>query len=150
MRTLLILCIPIVAAAQQPPPAPDSSLLEPAGAPPGAGTDSLRPDTEIRDIVVRHAAAVRRCYEAEGLRRNAALRGTLELELTILPVGRVTEATVRTKGMRGEGASEVAGCVAAAARNWRFTRGPYVTDTILLPFTLIPTTAFLPPAHSRT
>lgn len=99
---------------------------------------------------MRHAVSVQRCYEQEGLARNATLRGTLELELTILPVGRVSEAVVRKSAMRGAGAKEVADCIAAAARNWRFTRGPFVTDVILLPFTLIPKTAALrsPGGHS--
>lgn len=99
---------------------------------------------------MRHAGSVRHCYEQEGLSRNATLRGTLELEITILPVGRVSAATVKKSAMRGEGAREVAECIEAAARNWRFTRGPFVTDVILLPFTLIPKTASLRSRESHT
>ena len=145
---MTVLSLPGAAAsAQEPaprPPAmtPPANVTQPAVAPPVA-TDSLRSDAEIREVVMRHAASVRQCYEQEGLRRNSALHGTLELEITILPVGRVSAATVKKSAMRGEGAREVAECIEAAARNWRFTRGPFATDVILLPFTLIPKTAAL-------
>ena len=131
-----------VSAPRPPASAPSANDTQPAVTAP-LMTDSLRSDAEIREVVMRHAASVRRCYEQEGLRRNATLHGTLELEITILPVGRVSAATVKKSAMRGEGAREVAECIEAAARNWRFTRGPFATDVILLPFTLIPKTAAL-------
>ena len=149
VRLVPALVITVVAAvsAQEPTPRPPTTTPPASATPPIAAetpvSDSLRSDAEIREVVMRHAASVRQCYEQEGLRRNATLHGTLELEIVILPVGRVSAATVRKSAMRGEGAREVAECIEAAARNWRFTRGPFATDVILLPFTLIPKTASL-------
>ena len=148
VRLVPALVITVVAAASAQQPVPQPPTTPPAGVAPAIAaetpaSDSLRSDAEIREVVMRHAASVRQCYEQEGLRRNATLHGTLELEIVILPVGRVSAATVRKSAMRGEGAREVAECIEAAARNWRFTRGPFATDVILLPFTLIPKTASL-------
>jgi hypothetical protein len=100
--------------------------------------DSVRSDSEIREVVLRHADAVRLCYENEGLSRNTNLSGTVEVELRILPVGRVDSVRVIRTGLKGPGTREVADCIAAIARNWRFTRGPYSVELIILPFSLKP------------
>jgi len=100
------------------------------------GADSLRADREIVETATRHASTVRSCYETEGLRRNPTLRGTLELRLTIQATGTVSAVETAGRKLRGEGASEVALCVATRAKHWRFARGPYVVETITIPFVL--------------
>lgn len=100
--------------------------------------DSARPDGEVQEIVLRHADDVRKCYQSEGLRRDPAMRVMLELELTILPTGRVDSAAVSTPDVKGPGVAEVAACISTAARNWRFERGPYAADTFVFPLRLLP------------
>ena len=100
-------------------------------------SDSIRSDADIRSSVIRHAPAVRKCYEVEGLGRNPSLAGSVEITLTILPTGAVSAVEVSTAKFRGVGDKEVASCLAALARAWRFDRGPYIVETIILPFDLI-------------
>lgn len=114
-----------------------------------AATDSVRTDAEIREVAIRHAGAIRNCYETEGLKRNADLRGAIELEITVLATGRVEDARVSRNELTGPGAVEVASCISVAARNWRFARGPYAAETIVLPFTLIPTAPAQAPGSER-
>ena len=104
--------------------------------------DTLRPDAEIREVVLRHASEVQRCYEMEGLSRNSTLSGTIEVELRILPVGRVDSVQVLKSGAAAAGMKEVSECIATIVRNWRFARGPYSVEQVILPFSLKP----LPPA----
>lgn len=106
-----------------------------------APADTVRADTEIRQVVLRNAADVRRCYEREGLRRNPELTGLLEIRMTILPTGRVDEVALATNSMRGPGVDEVVRCIASVARHWRFDRGAYPVETIVLPFNLTPAEA---------
>lgn len=103
-----------------------------------APSDSVRSDNDIREVVLRHAAAVRGCYETEGLRRNSALSGTIEVELRILPVGRVDSVAVVRSALSGPGTREVTACITRVARNWRFERGPFGVEEIVLPFILKP------------
>lgn len=111
-------------------------LLDVSPAP--AAADSVRADAEIRQTVLRHAADVRGCYEREGLRRDPSLVGTLEVEVTVLPTGVVDSVAVGAMVMAGNGQREVAACIATIARHWRFERGPYAVETIVLPFALVP------------
>ena len=102
-----------------------------------APNDSIRTDAAIRATVMRHARAVQKCYETEGLQRNPSLSGSVEITVTILPTGMVTDVNVATEGFKGSGQAEVAKCLAGVARSWRFDRGPYITETIILPFDLV-------------
>ena len=103
-----------------------------------ATPDTIRADTEIRQVVLRNAGDVRRCYEREGLRRNPRLTGLIEIRMTILPTGRVDEVVLGTSSMSGRGVDEVVRCIAKVARHWRFERGAYSVETVVLPFTLTP------------
>ncbi len=103
--------------------------------------DTIRTETEIRQVVLRNAADVRRCYEREGLRRNPDLTGLLEIRITILPTGRVEDVALATSSMSGRGVDEVVRCIARVARHWRFERGAYSVETIVLPFSLTPAAA---------
>ena len=108
---------------------------------PANRADSVRADREIRLAALRHVADVRRCYEREGLTRDPGLTGTLDVTVTILATGTVRDAVVSSSAMQGLGAREVAACLTTAIRNWRFERGPYVVETIVLPFRFAPTLA---------
>ena len=99
--------------------------------------DSVRQEVEVRATVLRHAPDIRRCYQDEGLRRNPALAGQIEVELTILPTGTVDSVNVATS-LAGPGQHEVSTCVATRARNWRFERGPYAVETVVFPFVFTP------------
>ena len=112
-----------------------------------APTDSIRTDANIRASVMRHAPAVRKCYEKEGLGRNPGLTGSVEITVTILPTGLVSDVEVSTVGLRGIGETEVAKCMADLARLWTFDRGPYIVETIVLPFDLVRNA---PPDRSKT
>ena len=103
-----------------------------------AAGDSLRTDDEVRQTVLRHASDVRGCYEREGLKRNPGLRGSVEVELTILPTGTVSKVDLTGLSLSGDGTREVSSCILTVARNWRFERGPFVVETIVFPFRLVP------------
>ena len=107
----------------------------------GSQSDSTRverSDGEVREVAMRHTSDVQHCYENEGLRRNPTLLGTLEVELTILPTGVVDSVAIAGSSMRGPGTAEVARCLTRVARNWRFTRGPFVVETVVFPFRFAP------------
>ena len=112
---------------------------------PIAPNDSIRSDASIRTAALRHAPEVRKCYETEGLGRNPSLAGSVEITVTILPTGAVSEVDVESRSLKGIGATEVAKCVATAARNWKFERGPYVVESVILPFNLTRDTMSGPP-----
>ena len=127
--------------------APPSPLSSPSLAPlPSAATlvsaqasraDSVRADDEIRLVALRHAGEIQRCYETQGLRVNPSLAGLVEVELKVLPSGRVDSASVATSALAGPGREEVESCITMTVRNWRFERGPFVTEMIVYPFNLV-------------
>ena len=121
------------------------SLLSASSSAPAAPSDSIRTDANIRAAALRHAAGVRKCYETEGLGRNPSLAGSVEITVTILPTGAVSEVDVKPQGLKGVGAAEVARCLATIARNWTFDRGPYVVEMVILPFQLTRDTMSGPP-----
>ena len=99
--------------------------------------DSLRPDSDVRLVALRHASEIQRCYETHGLRVNPGLGGTIEVEVTVLPSGRVNGASVTASSLAGLGRAEVESCITTSVRNWRFERGPFATETIVYPFNLV-------------
>ena len=99
--------------------------------------DSLRPDTEVQLVALRHAAEIQRCYETEGLRVNPGLGGIIEVEVTVAPSGRVEGAAVSASALSGIGHQEVETCITTSVRNWRFEKGPFATETIVYPFNLV-------------
>jgi hypothetical protein len=106
--------------------------------PRGPASDSTRTDRDIRLAALRHVGDVKRCYEREGLARNPALTGTVDVAVTVLATGVVSDATATTVDMEGVAAREVARCLTTAIRNWRFDRGPYAVETIVFPFRFTP------------
>lgn len=101
-----------------------------------AGSDSVRADRDVRLTALRNARSIHRCYVDEGLRRQPALEGVIEVELTIEATGIVSEAKVSSATLTGPGSREVAACIATLARQWRFDRGPYDTEIVVFPFVL--------------
>lgn len=99
--------------------------------------DSLRPDTDVRLVALRHASEIQRCYETEGLRINPGLSGVIEVEVTVGASGRVEEAEVSSSALFGAGREQVETCITSTVRNWRFERGPYALETIVYPFNLV-------------
>jgi hypothetical protein len=79
------------------------------------------------------------------LRQDPTLAGSLEVGLTILPQGNVTEISVDTLDVQGTGMRDVAACVAAAAADWHFSEGAFATERGVLAFTFI-----APAASART
>jgi len=125
----------VVPRVTMPPAAPAPT----AAASMVAAADSERADRDIRQVALHHAADVRGCYEAQGLRRNPGLSGVVEIELRVLPTGVVDSARVSASQLAGTGKLEVERCIVETARNWRFERGPFGVETIVYPFTLSPT-----------
>ena len=99
--------------------------------------DSLRADDEIRLVALRHASEIQHCYVTRGLSVNPSLSGIVEIELKVLPSGRVDSANVAASALAGPGREEVESCISATVKNWRFERGPFVTETIVYPFDLV-------------
>jgi hypothetical protein len=99
--------------------------------------DSVRPDVDVRLVALRHAAEIQRCYEAEGLRVNPGLGGMIEVEVTVVPSGRVQDAAVAASNLFGAGHQEVESCITSSVKNWRFEKGPFATETIVYPFNLV-------------
>lgn len=104
--------------------------------PPRAAADSVRPDDEVRQVALRHSTEIRQCYESRGLKVNPELSGTLEVELIVLPTGRVDSASVSASELAGPGKQEVESCVVENVRNWRYERGPFAKESIVYPFQL--------------
>jgi len=100
--------------------------------------DSVRSDRDIRLAALRHVTDVKRCYEREGLTRDPKLSGTLDVSVTVLATGVVSDVAITSDAMRGFGAREVGQCLTTAIRNWRFDRGPYMVETIVFPFRFAP------------
>lgn len=100
--------------------------------------DSVRSDRDVRLAALRHVTDVKRCYEREGLARDPGLTGTLDVSVTVLATGVVSDASIAVSDMRGLGVREVASCLTLVIRNWRFERGPYAVETIVFPFRFTP------------
>lgn len=123
----LLMMLPATAGAQS---ASDTVVM--------AVTDSLRSEHELRAASTRYAAAVRGCYEREGLRTDPALAATVDVEMTVQPDGSVREIVIDTVAVKGIGISSVAQCVAKAAATWRFSAGTYGLERAILTFRLVP------------
>jgi hypothetical protein len=123
----LLMMLPVMAGAQS---AGDSVIVVPA--------DTLRSESELRAASTRYAAAVRVCYEREGLKEDPSLSATVDIGMTVQPDGSVKEITIDTLSVTGIGISRVAECVAKAAIAWRFTAGAYGIERTILSFKLVP------------
>ncbi len=102
-----------------------------------APADSVRPDADVREVALHHATEIQQCYETNGLRVNPSLSGTIEVEATVLPTGRVDSVVVSASNLRGAGRAEVESCITMVVRNWRYDRGPFGTEIVVYPFSLM-------------
>ena len=72
--------------------------------------DSVRSDRDVRLAALRHVADVKRCYEREGLTRDPRLTGTLDVTVTVLATGVVSDAYSPARAARtSRAAAESAG-----------------------------------------
>ena len=122
---LLLMMLPVIAGAQSA----DSAVAAPA--------DSARSENELRAASTRYAAAVRSCYEREGLKSDPKLAATVDVGMTVQPDGTVREVQVDTIAVSGIGISGVAACVAKAAATWRFSAGAFGVERTVLSFRLV-------------
>lgn len=130
LHTVLLVSFLATFPSRSPSPAPHRLGSHPPA-------DSVRPDDEVRLVALRHATEIRQCYETRGLKINPTLSGTLEIELVVLPTGRVDSAAVTASQLVGRGKEEVESCVVETVRNWRYARGPFETESIVYPFELV-------------
>ena len=130
------LTAPFAALPAQAPATTVAKATPPAQ--PVAVDSTYRDSTEVADVARRYAGTVKNCYEQEGLKLDPTLRGLLQLDLTVLPTGAVQAATATAINVTGAGMPAVATCVAAAAREWRFSEGAAGTERLLLDFDLLP------------
>lgn len=121
--------------ARAPEPAHSAQTPAPeASAPAGPSPDSPITKDDIRDVVRRHISDVRDCYN-DGLARDRTLSGRVLIAFAIDATGAVTESSVTSSELSPQ-ADDVAQCIAAAAKNWRFpVRGPIIVS---YPFVLEP------------
>ncbi|MBI2896492.1 MAG: TonB family protein [Deltaproteobacteria bacterium] len=101
--------------APEPPSPPDPA--EPDDQPDEPEAPDGQLDTRAVIFVVRHfLPQVRSCYERQ-LRNEPELRGQVTVRFTIGAGGRVTDAQ---SVFNSTGSDQLAGCVAATVRTWRF------------------------------
>ena len=118
-----------------------STTVATAAAPdsqPVAAEVAYRTSTELTAVARRYAGTVKNCYEQQGLKADPALRGLLQVELTVLPSGAVETAAATSTNVNGAGMAEVATCVAEAAREWRLSEGAPGTERLVLEYDLVP------------
>lgn len=97
----------------------------------GTGTLDQR---EIKGVVNRRMGAINGCYEKQ-LKRNPKLAGKVGVQFTILESGRVGEVRI-VEDTIGDG--EVARCITARMRGWRFPPPAGGAVTVRFPFIFEP------------
>ena len=145
IASLASIVLQVVTVAKPLPPAKPANLpaaaVAPArtlSSPPPA--DSLRPPGELRIASQRYAAAVRGCYEREGLRQDPALAADVDVTVTIDAQGGVRQVKVDTLDVHGMGMSDVVSCVQSTAMQWRFSPGTYALEETTFSYKLLPPT----------
>ncbi len=83
-----------------------------------ASKSTARSAEAISRVVNRHADAVENCYKREA-RVNPNLKGSITVQFTILPDGRVSGVRVLESTIRSR---RVESCVSRRIRSWRFER----------------------------
>ncbi|MCA9669463.1 MAG: AgmX/PglI C-terminal domain-containing protein [Myxococcales bacterium] len=79
-------------------------------------------EVEIRAVVRRDQASMVACYDRERRRHRTALRGEIDVVLSIAPSGVVKHTTVRWRRMEVLAGANIASCVRMVAASWRFAR----------------------------
>ena len=133
VRTGLAAQVPAQVAAK-----PTRNGPAPATAPAIALDSAFRDSTEVTAVARRNAAAVRHCYQEQGLKADPSLRALLRVELVVLPTGMVQAATATATEVTGDGMPAVLACVSTAARTWRFSEDAPRTARAVVEFDLLP------------
>jgi TonB family protein len=85
---------------------------------------------EIAKVVNAHLAEVQGCYERQ-LYKDPTINGKVLCEWVIDPSGSVSTQRVKTSTVRN---SEVASCILASIRNWKFPKPRGGSVTVTYPF----------------
>jgi tRNA A-37 threonylcarbamoyl transferase component Bud32 len=86
----------------------------------------------VSSVISTHRPEVLKCF-AEGKKKNAAMKGTISVQLQVEPSGKVHRVQVQST----LGAPLVAACVVRAANAWKFpSRSGSEVATVSYPFTL--------------
>ena len=91
----------------------------------------LDAESVYQKIKQSYYGAVQKCYQ-DALKTNSALKGRVDVTITIGPAGSVT--SVEVDGFD----SGVEACIQANARRWRFNKPPNGSATFQFPFTFRP------------
>lgn len=86
----------------------------------------------IGKVVESNQKAVKFCFE-RALKRGQQLSGRMEVEFTIMPIGTVSEVTVKTAKLKG---TEFGDCVSNSVKGWKFPRFAGDPVTVEYPFIL--------------
>ncbi len=110
---------------------PEAKL--PTGAPglPPVDTETL-PESSIRQVVNANKRSVSICYQ-QSLKAQEALRGKLEIRVTVSPSGSVTRAYVQTTQFKG---SKLGKCIVDKIRGWRSPSFNGEPQQVVVPFVL--------------
>ena len=144
--TLAAIALQVVTVAKplppgRPPVSPRAAVAPAKPVSPAPSTsDSVRPPDELRIASQRYAAAVRGCYEREGLRQDPALAADVDITVTIDPQGAVRQVKVDTVAVHGVGMSNVVACVQTTAMQWHFSSGTYAVEEMTFSYKLVPPT----------
>jgi hypothetical protein len=112
-------------------------LPTPASPAPSHDKQTLAP------LILRHAAEVRRCYEAHGLPGNPALGGRVVFRWLISETGRVAWSGVQESSL---GSEAVEACIGESLCNWTFPPTDGGGTTVVdFPFTFTPLSGMLTP-----
>jgi hypothetical protein len=120
------------------PVSPPAAVASPGKMSNPAPADSGRPTDEVRIASQRYAAAVRGCYEREGLKRDPALGANVDVTVSIDPHGMVRQVRVDTLDVHGLGMSDVVTCIQGAAMQWQFSSGTYAVEEMTFSYKLVP------------
>lgn len=128
---------PLPATKPVNPPAAVASPVK-ASNPAPVAPDSGRPTEELHIASQRYAAAVRGCYEREGLKRDPALAANVDVTVSIDPHGMVRQVKVDTLDVHGLGMSDVVTCIQGVAMQWQFSSGSYAVEEMTFSYKLVP------------
>ncbi|MEZ4650289.1 MAG: AgmX/PglI C-terminal domain-containing protein, partial [Candidatus Eisenbacteria bacterium] len=99
----------------------DLASADPSGAA-GGGTvaGSYRSNASLLAVVRKYAAGIQFCYDNQ-LKREPGLEGKMVIVLTVLPSGRVSEASIAEDSL---GSAPLRDCVLTQVREWKFPAIP--------------------------
>lgn len=93
--------------------------------------DGLTAET-IQKVIAEKQSAMKLCL-AEASRSNESLRGRMEVQLTIAPTGKVTEASITSAKFKS---STMGACTVKRVQSWKFPRFNGTPVTVAFPYVL--------------